>query len=40
MTVELVGKVLGLVDQIEDLDDVKNVYSNAEFAAEIMEHLE
>jgi len=39
MTVDLASKVLGLVDQLEDLDDVQNVYSNAEFTAEIMEQL-
>jgi len=40
MTVDLAGKVLGLVDQLEDLDDVQNVYSNAEFTAEIMGQLD
>lgn len=32
-------KVLRLVDALEDLDDVQNVYSNAEISAEVMEQL-
>ncbi len=33
-------KVLRLVDALEDLDDVQNVYSNAEISAEVMEQLQ
>lgn len=32
-------KVLRLVDALEDLDDVQNVYSNADFSEEVMERL-
>ena len=32
-------KVMGLVDMLEDLDDVQNVYTNADIPAEIMEQL-
>lgn len=32
-------KVLRLIDALEDLDDVQNVYSNSEISAEIMEQL-
>jgi len=32
-------KVMGLVDMLEDLDDVQNVYTNADISAEIMEQL-
>ncbi|PLV17775.1 YebC/PmpR family DNA-binding transcriptional regulator [Pseudomonas guariconensis] len=32
-------KVLKLIDMLEDLDDVQNVYSNAEISDEIMEKL-
>ena len=32
-------KVLKLIDMLEDLDDVQNVYSNAEIPDEIMEQL-
>ena len=37
--VETAQKVLRLIDALEDLDDVQNVYSNAEIADEIMEQL-
>jgi|SRR5690554_745081 len=33
-------KVLGLVDMLEDLDDVQNVYTNADISDEIMEQLD
>ena len=33
-------KLLRLVDFLEDLDDVQDVYSNADIAPEIMEQLE
>ncbi|WP_353887553.1 YebC/PmpR family DNA-binding transcriptional regulator, partial [uncultured Pseudomonas sp.] len=32
-------KVLKLIDMLEDLDDVQNVYSNAQISDEIMENL-
>ncbi len=32
-------KVLRLIDRLEDLDDVQNVYSNADISADIMEKL-
>ena len=32
-------KVMGLIDMLEDLDDVQNVYTNAEFPDEVMEQL-
>jgi len=32
-------KVMALIDMLEDLDDVQNVYTNADFSAEIMEQL-
>ncbi len=32
-------KVMGLIDMLEDLDDVQNVYTNAEFSAEVMAQL-
>lgn len=31
--------MLKLIDMLEDLDDVQNVYSNAEISDEIMEKL-
>jgi YebC/PmpR family DNA-binding regulatory protein len=34
------GKVLRLVDALEDLDDVQNVYANFDVADEVMEALE
>lgn len=39
MDVELAEKVLRLIDALEDLDDVQNVYSNADFTEEIMSQL-
>jgi transcriptional/translational regulatory protein YebC/TACO1 len=32
-------KVLKLIDMLEDLDDVQNVYSNAEIPNEVLEQL-
>ena len=32
-------KVMRLIDILEDLDDVQNVYSNAEIPDEVMEQL-
>ena len=37
--VEDAQKVMRLVDMLEDLDDVQNVYSNAEFSDEVIEQL-
>ncbi len=39
LDVEDAQKVMRLVDMLEDLDDVQNVYSNAEFSDEVMEQL-
>jgi len=39
MDVEMAEKVMRLIDALEDLDDVQNVYSNANFTAELMEQL-
>jgi transcriptional/translational regulatory protein YebC/TACO1 len=36
---ETAETVLGLIDALEDLDDVQNVYTNAEISAEVMEQL-
>jgi len=36
---ETAEKVVKMLDMLEDLDDVQNVYSNAKFAADIMEKL-
>ena len=33
-------KMMSLKDRLEDLDDVQNVYSNADISDEIMEGLE
>ncbi len=33
-------KIMALIDMLEDLDDVQNVYSNAEFSDEVMVQLE
>ncbi len=32
-------KMLRMIDMLEDLDDVQNVYTNAEISDEIMEAL-
>ena len=32
-------KIMKLIDRLEDLDDVQNVYTNADFPAEVMEQL-
>ncbi|TQV86107.1 YebC/PmpR family DNA-binding transcriptional regulator [Exilibacterium tricleocarpae] len=41
VTLDLAGaeKVMGLVDMLEDLDDVQNVYTNAEIPDEILAQL-
>ncbi len=36
---ELAEKIIKMVDMLEDLDDVQEVYSNVDFSAEIMEKL-
>lgn len=33
-------KILGLIDMLEDLDDVQNVYTNADITEEVMEQLD
>jgi YebC/PmpR family DNA-binding regulatory protein len=32
-------KIMGLIDMLEDLDDVQNVYTNADFSDEVMAQL-
>ena len=32
-------KVMGLIDMLEDLDDVSEVYTNADFSDEVMAQL-
>jgi YebC/PmpR family DNA-binding regulatory protein len=39
MDIETVEKVINLIEKLEDLDDVQNVYSNANFTKELMEQL-
>lgn len=39
LDLESAQKVMKLVDMLEDLDDVQNVYSNAEFSEEVMAQL-
>ncbi len=39
LSVDDAEKVMRLVDMLEDLDDVQNVYSNSEFSDEVMEQL-
>lgn len=36
---EAAEKILALIDALEDLDDVQNVYTNADIAEEIMEQI-
>lgn len=36
---ETAKKVAALIDMLEDLDDVQNVYSNVDFSEEVMEQL-
>ncbi|OBX36412.1 transcriptional regulatory protein PmpR [Halomonas elongata] len=38
--VELGQRIIKLVDRLEDLDDVQNVYTNADFADAIMDELQ
>jgi len=37
---EIAQKVLKLIDMLEDLDDVQNVYHNAEIADELLDLLD
>jgi len=39
LTLDDAQKVIRLVDMLEDLDDVQNVYSNSEFSDEVMAQL-
>ncbi|MEQ6917505.1 YebC/PmpR family DNA-binding transcriptional regulator [Halomonas aquatica] len=38
--VELAHKVVRLIDMLEDLDDVQNVYTNAEFDDDVLDQLD
>lgn len=40
LDLEGAGKILGLVDMLEDLDDVQNVYTNADIPEEVLEQLQ
>ena len=40
LDVEGAAKVLKLIDVLEDLDDVQNVYSNADISADVMEQVD
>ncbi|VAX13510.1 Probable transcriptional regulatory protein YebC, partial [hydrothermal vent metagenome] len=40
MELEDAEKVMRLVDALEDLDDVQNVYTNADFSDEVMAGLQ
>jgi transcriptional/translational regulatory protein YebC/TACO1 len=41
ITLELedAGKMIRMLDRLEDLDDVQNVYSNADISEDILEQL-
>jgi len=39
LSVDDAQKIMRMVDMLEDLDDVQNVYSNADFSDEVMEQL-
>ncbi|MBE9527028.1 MAG: YebC/PmpR family DNA-binding transcriptional regulator [Proteobacteria bacterium] len=39
LSIDDAQKVMRMVDMLEDLDDVQNVYSNADFSDEVMEQL-
>jgi YebC/PmpR family DNA-binding regulatory protein len=39
LDLDMAEKVLKLIDMLEDLDDVQNVYSNAEIPDEVLEQL-
>lgn len=38
--VDLAGRIIKLIDWLEDLDDVQNVYTNADFTDDVLEALE
>lgn len=40
LELEEAQKVMGLIDMLEDLDDVQNVYTNADFSDAVLEQLE
>ncbi|MFZ9034699.1 MAG: YebC/PmpR family DNA-binding transcriptional regulator [Francisellaceae bacterium] len=37
--IELAQKILNMIDRLEDLDDVQNVYTNADFSDDVMAQL-
>jgi transcriptional/translational regulatory protein YebC/TACO1 len=39
VTFDDVEKIMGLIDALEDLDDVQAVYTNADFSDEVMDRL-
>jgi len=39
LTLDDAEKVIRLIDILEDLDDVQNVYTNADFTDEVMQQL-
>jgi len=39
MDKDAAGKLLAMIDSLEDLDDVQNVYTNADISEEVMEQL-
>ncbi|APC97864.1 YebC/PmpR family DNA-binding transcriptional regulator [Francisella frigiditurris] len=39
LDLETAEKIIALIDRLEDLDDVQNVYSNANFSQEVLEQL-
>jgi transcriptional/translational regulatory protein YebC/TACO1 len=38
--VDVAGKVFRLVDAVDDLDDVQNVYSNADIPDDVLESID
>ena len=40
LDVDGAGKILRLIDVLEDLDDVQDVYTNADISEEVMAQLE
>ena len=40
LDVETAQKIVNLIDRLEELDDVQNVYTNANFTSELMSQLE
>jgi len=39
LNLEQAEKIMRLIDRLEDLDDVQNVYTNADFSDEVMQQL-